>query len=164
MSESAFAQHIVSSIRKELELLKNHNYLQPQAYNEILNLLPKDVSAPNRNMPSGAFPPQQAMNSPPPSSFGGNMPSSGNMPSPAHSQISNASSLPPPPSYNIVQEKSLGTAEALYDFHGDNPSTDLPIRRGDIIQLTEFVNNDWWKGTSNGKTGIFPSNYVKKIE
>jgi hypothetical protein len=154
MSESAFAQHIVSSIRKDLELLKTHNYLQPQAYNEILNLLPKDLS---RNMQYSSMQPQ-VMNSPPPSSFGGNMPS------PAHSQTSNTSSLPPPPSYNNVNEKSLGTAEALYDFQGDNPSTDLSMRRGDIIQLIEFVNNDWWKGTLNGKTGIFPSNYVKKIE
>lgn len=157
MPESEFAQHIINSIRKELELLKNHNYLQPQAYNDILNLLPKDLSTRSSNVLPSYPPQQQTVNSPP--SFGGNMPS------PAQSQTSNTSSLPPPPSYNNtpMAEKSLGTAEALYDFHGDNPSTDLSFRCGDIIQLVEFVNNDWWKGTLNGKTGIFPSNYVKKL-
>lgn len=26
-----------------------------------------------------------------------------------------------------------------------------------------IVNDDWWKGTVDGKTGIFPQNHVKKI-
>lgn len=157
MAESAFAQHLVDSIRKELELLKKHDYIQPQAYDQILNLLPKDVTSSSRSMPS--YPASNAPASP----FAGAMPSpvhNNPVPSPVQSNP-----LPPPPSYNsTANDNSLGAAEALYDYTGENPSTDLTIHRGDIIQLTEFVNNDWWKGTLNGKTGIFPSNYVKKIE
>lgn len=26
-----------------------------------------------------------------------------------------------------------------------------------------IVNDDWWKGTVSGKSGIFPQNHVKKI-
>ncbi|KAI9475627.1 MAG: hypothetical protein EXX96DRAFT_574007 [Benjaminiella poitrasii] len=151
-SEKAFAEHIISSIRKELDLLKAHHYLEPHAYNEILNLLPKDVSNAARGYPA-------AVNTAP-SSFAGAMPSpAANVPSPTPAH----GITPPPPAYEDSHNK-LGSAEALYDYHGENPSTDLNLKRGDIIQLVEFVNNDWWKGTINGKTGIFPSNYVKKIE
>ncbi|KAI8059978.1 uncharacterized protein B0P05DRAFT_558265 [Gilbertella persicaria] len=134
MAESAFAQHIIQSIRNELSLLKTHNYIQPQAYNDILRLLPTDA---NRNT---SYPP-----------FENSMPTPG----------SKVATPLPPPSYN---ESKLGTVEALYDYHGQDPVTDLSFRSGDMIALTELVNNDWWKGTLNGKTGIFPSNYVKRLE
>ncbi|KAL7321339.1 hypothetical protein PS15m_001120 [Mucor circinelloides] len=160
MSEAAFAQHILASIRNELNLLKSHNYIQPQAYDDILRLLPTDVSASRRDMapPSAMGFPSSAT---PASPFAGAMPSplSNMAPSPA----SPAATMPPP-AYNANPvENKLGNAEALYDYSGDNPS-DLSIRRGDIIQLTELINDDWWKGTLNGKTGIFPRNYVKKLE
>ncbi|KAI7901215.1 SH3 domain-containing protein [Cokeromyces recurvatus] len=149
MSEKAFAEHILYSIRKELELLKTHHYIEPQTYNEILNMLPKDVNNMNRGYSTPAAK----------HSFSGTT-----MPSPtANDAISSNNGMPPPPSYEDSRNK-LGTAEALYDYRGENPSTDLDLKQGDIIQLVEFVNNDWWKGTVNGKTGIFPSNYVKKIE
>ncbi|RUS17551.1 SH3 domain-containing protein [Endogone sp. FLAS-F59071] len=61
------------------------------------------------------------------------------------------------PSYAIT------TAEALYDFLGDDPETDLSFRKGDIIEVTEFVNDEWWSGTLNGHKGIFPQNYVKIV-
>lgn len=160
MSEAAFAQHILASIRNELNLLKSHNYIQPQVYDDILRLLPTDVSASRRDMapPSAMGFPSSAT---PASPFAGAMPSplSNMAPSPA----SPAATMPPP-AYNANPvENKLGNAEALYDYSGDNPS-DLSIRRGDIIQLTELINDDWWKGTLNGKTGIFPRNYVKKLE
>ncbi|KAL0136795.1 hypothetical protein V8B55DRAFT_1542610 [Mucor lusitanicus] len=143
MSEAAFAQHVLASIRNELNLLKSHNYIQPQAYDDILRLLPTDVSSRNMAPPSSMGFPQSAA---PASPFAGAMPS----------PVGGAYNAPP-------AENKLGNAEALYDYSGDNPS-DLTIRRGDIIQLTELINDDWWKGTLNGKTGIFPRNYVKKLE
>lgn len=150
MAEPAFAQHIISSIRNELSLLKAHNYIQGQAYDDILRLLPRDIN----NHPMSSY------NSPP--SFpGGMIPT----PSPTQSPMSTPSATgapAPPPSYNVAAN-GLGSAEALYDYNGQNPSTDLSFHRGDIIQLTELVNDDWWKGSLNGKTGIFPRNYVKKI-
>ncbi|KAI8146139.1 SH3 domain-containing protein [Fennellomyces sp. T-0311] len=68
---------------------------------------------------------------------------------------------PPPPAYSTTT--SLATAEAVYDYQGDDPKTDLSFRRGDVIQVTEYVNNDWWRGELHGKSGIFPQNHVKKI-
>lgn len=157
MAESAFAKHIVSSIRNELELLKTHNYLQPQAYDEILRLLPTNIGM-NRDMPgmnSGGYPPAP------------NAAAYGASPAPSHNSMpptpaGSVAPPPPPPSYNDANH--LGTAEALYDYNGENPNTDLSFRRGDTIQLTELLNDDWWKGSLHGKTGIFPRNYVKKNE
>ncbi|KAL0077537.1 hypothetical protein J3Q64DRAFT_1768139 [Phycomyces blakesleeanus] len=67
----------------------------------------------------------------------------------------------PPPAYTS-DPGVLATAEALYDYSGDDPSTDLSFRQGQTIQVTEYVNDDWWRGTLNGKSGIFPQNHVKK--
>ncbi|CAO3694954.1 unnamed protein product [Umbelopsis ramanniana] len=64
---------------------------------------------------------------------------------------------PIPPAY------SLTTAEALYDYQGQDHE-DLSFRKGDIIEVTEFVNDDWWRGKLHGKAGLFPQNHVVKIE
>jgi len=50
---------------------------------------------------------------------------------------------------------------ALYDFDAQQP-TDLAIKKGDIITLIKSEGN-WWQGTLDGRTGDFPSNYVKMI-
>jgi hypothetical protein len=182
MSEAAFAQHIISSIRNELNLLKTHNYIQHHAYDEILKLLPANIN--NRDVPSmGSYPP--AFN---------NLPFTGGMPTPSPIQSNNSTPAAPtaaipPPAYDATpNDNKLGSAEALYDYTGDNSNNDLSFRRGDIVQLTELgnvleldislfsnlsfsdnsclkiVNSDWWKGSLYGKTGIFPRTYVKRIE
>lgn len=48
---------------------------------------------------------------------------------------------PPPPAYT-PQPEPLATVEALYDYDGDDPTTDLSFRRGDIIKVTEYGNFD----------------------
>lgn len=37
---------------------------------------------------------------------------------------------------------------------------DLSFQQGDIVTVTR-KEGDWWTGTIGGKTGVFPSNYVK---
>jgi hypothetical protein len=52
-------------------------------------------------------------------------------------------STPPPPAYTQKpnnEPPSLATAEALYDYHGEDPSTDLSFKQGDIIEVTEYGN------------------------
>ncbi|GAA5797825.1 hypothetical protein HPULCUR_003220 [Helicostylum pulchrum] len=74
-----------------------------------------------------------------------------------------APAVPPPAYTQKPAAESLITAEALYDYQGEDPSTDLSFKQGNIIEVTEYVNDDWWKGTVNGKSGIFPQNHVKKV-
>ncbi|KAF8339563.1 SH3 domain-containing protein [Cantharellus anzutake] len=50
-------------------------------------------------------------------------------------------------------------------YHYDNPG-DLCFKAGDIVELTPRPddNDDWWTGSLNGQTGLFPSNYVEKMQ
>jgi hypothetical protein len=50
---------------------------------------------------------------------------------------------------------------AVYEFDAVEP-TDLSLRVGDRIWVTGTA-SDWWTGTVNGKSGIFPANYVEKV-
>lgn len=38
----------------------------------------------------------------------------------------------------------------------------LTLKKGDKITVTQIEDGGWWEGTLNGKTGWFPSNYVKE--
>jgi hypothetical protein len=49
---------------------------------------------------------------------------------------------------------------AVYEFHAVEP-TDLSLKVGDRIWVTENK-DDWWHGTVDGKSGIFPGNYVQR--
>ena len=42
----------------------------------------------------------------------------------------------------------------------------LSFKRDDLITVTQIEEGGWWEGTSHesGKTGWFPSNYVKEID
>ena len=39
----------------------------------------------------------------------------------------------------------------------------LCFGKGDIITVTQTMDGGWWEGTLNGRTGWFPSNYVKEV-
>lgn len=40
------------------------------------------------------------------------------------------------------------------------------MSEGDIVEIVEEVNQEWWRGrvTKTGREGLFPSNYVEKLE
>nr|1X2K_A Chain A, Osteoclast stimulating factor 1 [Homo sapiens] len=48
---------------------------------------------------------------------------------------------------------------ALYTFEPRTPD-ELYFEEGDIIYITDMSDTNWWKGTSKGRTGLIPSNYV----
>ncbi|XP_062288235.1 SH3 domain-containing protein 19 [Scomber scombrus] len=52
---------------------------------------------------------------------------------------------------------------ARFDFEGEH-SDELTFTEGDIIQLKEYVGQDWARGQIGVSTGIFPLNFVEVIE
>ena len=52
-------------------------------------------------------------------------------------------------------------AVAMYDFAGSDPSRELALKAGNVIEVTEMDNSDgWWHGRIGDKWGAFPFSYV----
>ncbi|XP_027747594.1 SH3 domain-containing protein 19 isoform X1 [Empidonax traillii] len=56
-----------------------------------------------------------------------------------------------------------GKARALYDFHGENED-ELSFKAGDMITELESVDEDWMSGEIQGRSGIFPKNFVQILK
>ena len=56
------------------------------------------------------------------------------------------------------------TVLAQFDFPSDTVG-DLPFNAGETItNVSELPGEGWWTGWLNGKTGIFPSSYVERLD
>ncbi|TNM95026.1 hypothetical protein fugu_017785 [Takifugu bimaculatus] len=49
---------------------------------------------------------------------------------------------------------------AMYDYTAANQD-ELSFSKGQLINILDKTNPDWWKGEVNGVTGLLPTNYVK---
>uniref|UniRef100_A0A7N9AUS9 Intersectin 2b n=1 Tax=Mastacembelus armatus TaxID=205130 RepID=A0A7N9AUS9_9TELE len=49
---------------------------------------------------------------------------------------------------------------AIYDYTAANED-EMSFSKGQLINVLDKNNPDWWKGELNGETGLFPTNYVK---
>lgn len=77
-----------------------------------------------------------------------------------------SSSQPAQPAQPLPSGTTAATVSrvrALFDFQPSEPG-ELQFRKGDIIAVLESVYKDWWKGSLRGQTGIFPLNYVEKLQ
>lgn len=53
--------------------------------------------------------------------------------------------------------------KARFNFKQNNED-ELSFNKGEVILVTRQEEGGWWEGTLNGKTGWFPSNYVREIK
>jgi hypothetical protein len=88
---------------------------------------------------------------------GGHLVAPSNIPPPFTSPHRSSIVSGQPPSVS-----SQPSAIALYDFESTE-SDDLQFKAGDVITLlSSEESEDWWQGEINGRSGIFPKNYVQK--
>ena len=60
--------------------------------------------------------------------------------------------------YTIID---VGQCNVLYDYQA-NESDELTIKPGDVINIIDKYDVEWWQGELNGTVGIFPASYVEE--
>ena len=56
----------------------------------------------------------------------------------------------------------MPSCQALYDFDAESPG-ELSFKEGDTINLKTKIDDNWYEGTLNGRTGYFPVTYVSVL-
>lgn len=69
--------------------------------------------------------------------------------------------LPPPPA--APKKPKRRQCKVLFDYQPQNED-ELELKIGDIVDIVEEVEEGWWNGNFNGKSGLFPSNFVKELD
>uniref|UniRef100_A0A4X2JZM9 CD2-associated protein n=1 Tax=Vombatus ursinus TaxID=29139 RepID=A0A4X2JZM9_VOMUR len=70
---------------------------------------------------------------------------------------------PHPLTKNVKKKAKKRQCKVLYEYVPQNED-ELELRLGDVIDINEEVEEGWWSGTLNNKSGLFPSNFVKELE
>ncbi|KAK6530808.1 hypothetical protein TWF281_007645 [Arthrobotrys megalospora] len=158
--QSAMAARALRNVRSELEFLSDTGHITGAQLSAILsNLPPSDLPATTSALSNSHVTRAEtpvAAPSPAPVAAVTHTPTfnekTNPVPTPAYSQA--------PPAY--THPPTLSVVTALYQYHASDAG-DLALNPGDTINVTEYVNSDWWRGVnpSTGQTGIFPKDYVK---
>ncbi|KAF3940345.1 Intersectin-2 [Dactylella cylindrospora] len=161
--QAAMAARALRTIKAELEFLADTGHITPSQLSSILsNLPPSDItstlantsiSAPRTTETPTAQPVVPVSQPTPPVNHTPSFNEKTNpIPTPAYNPAPPAYSGPPP----------LSVVTAVYPYAATDAG-DLPLQVNDTINVTEYVNADWWRGVNpaTGRSGIFPKNYVK---
>ncbi|KIM39028.1 hypothetical protein M413DRAFT_447389 [Hebeloma cylindrosporum] len=136
---AALLAHVVAQIEQNVNFLASQNYISQTDASSILTKLPNVA---NNNNTSG---------------INGLAARVSNMMGRDHSTP--GTRAPPPPA---PVRSTLPQVKALWAYSGDD-ADDLSFQPGDIIDVVEETNADWWTGRVHGKQGLFPSGYVERI-
>ncbi|XP_069838249.1 GRB2-related adapter protein [Dendropsophus ebraccatus] len=60
------------------------------------------------------------------------------------------------------EKKKKQYVQAQYNFFSEK-SADLSFQRGDVIEVVENSDPNWWRGRISGRIGLFPRNYVQPV-
>lgn len=164
---SASINRSLTTIKTELEFLLESEVISETLYDHIIASLPERYV---KGMPMKEY--SGSVTSTTTATPAGNTTSSTTLDPPSiavskapsnQSSASLAAPPGPPPSQRRTSVSSTTKgeyAEAIYDY-APQQSDDLKLTRGDKITVLEKVSDAWWKGSVNGRSGMFPANYVK---
>ncbi|XP_069501780.1 GRB2-related adapter protein isoform X1 [Ambystoma mexicanum] len=60
-------------------------------------------------------------------------------------------------------EPKVKFVQAQFDFASQD-ATELPFYRGEIIEVLDCSDPNWWKGRIGGRVGTFPRNYINLMQ
>ncbi|KLO08783.1 SH3-domain-containing protein [Schizopora paradoxa] len=138
-ASAAYIAHIVEQIQFNLAFLVDQQQLS-QADAELIA----------SRLPGGQGAVQQEVVAPVPA------PPAPRLPNTSTGTIIRRGVPPPPPARAVPQ------ARAVWAYNGGD-ADDLSFEVGDVIEIVEETNADWWTGKINGRQGLFPTNHVEKI-
>ncbi|KAF1957214.1 SH3 domain-containing protein [Byssothecium circinans] len=163
MSDSfntAMTNRSLRVIKTELEFLVDSAVISQQQYDTIITQLPANAASARSLTPA---PSAQLSNlnisTPEPEKKASNA-----------GYYSDNASNPPPPAYPMPPAAPVGPpalchATAMYQYNAQDAG-DLALLPNDKIVVSEYMNNEWWKGRNErtNQEGIFPASYVRREE
>ncbi|ULU09895.1 hypothetical protein L5515_000424 [Caenorhabditis briggsae] len=128
---------------------------RPREEHVPLPVLGNESRTPRSSFRSPA-PSEMTHNSVQPATFqnGGGMPSQA---PPAYQGGPPPGGLPPP-----LSQQQKPQCRALFDFDAQSEG-ELDFKEGTIIELVSQIDENWYEGRFNGKTGLFPVTYVQVL-
>ncbi|CAI6313871.1 unnamed protein product [Periconia digitata] len=161
---TAMINRSLGNVRNELEFLVDAAVITQQQYDAIINQIPANASSARAR----AGPPSAQL-----SSISLNSPTPEPMPEKKSNNVgyySDNVANPPPPAYPSAPAAPVGPpalchATAMYQYNAQDAG-DLALQPNDKIVVSEYMNNEWWKGRNerSGQEGIFPASYVRREE
>ncbi|RDB29455.1 Protein csh3 [Hypsizygus marmoreus] len=133
---AALLAHVVSQVESNVQFLVSQNYISHADASAFLAKLPGNTTSAGVGVGMGG----------------------GAISSLTSRVKSMVTSTPTPPVRNVVQARALWA----YNENGQD-ADDLSFSAGDIIEILEETNADWWMGKVNGRQALFPSSYVEKL-
>ncbi|CAH2245765.1 CD2-associated isoform X1 [Pelobates cultripes] len=70
---------------------------------------------------------------------------------------------PPPQAKPLKKKSKKRQCKVLFDYLPQNED-ELELKAGEILDIIEEVEEGWWSGSHGGKSGLFPSNFVKEVD
>jgi len=132
--DQAYLAHILAQTRANIDFLVAHNHISPADADLMRNRLPSANTA--------SAPPIEEMNNLSVSAPG-------------------RRAVPPPPPRSAPTQRAR--AVWAYNEDGSEPN-DLSFSSGEIVEVIDETNADWWTGRCRGRQGLFPSNHVEKLD
>lgn len=157
---SALINRSLTTVRTELEFLRDSDVINEDLYKKLVNALPakyqKDMA------PWGVDKLSELISGNSKDSIeeiSNDLKATNFSP-----QTLNPSTSAPP--YTPVDIKgALGYYKAIYDYSAQE-ADDLSFSKNDKLAVVEHLSSDWWKGykkSDPSRIGVFPSNYVSEI-